>query len=49
VTLDGREEVLPLEEALVELAEAEDERREADAELAALLAKLGVQGYGDGG
>jgi type I restriction enzyme M protein len=49
VALDGGEEVLPLEEALVELAEAEEERREADAELAAVLEKLGIQSYGNRG
>jgi len=49
VALDGGEEVLPLEEALVELAEAEEERREADAELAAVLDKLGMRGYGNRG
>ena len=43
VTLDGGEEVLPLEEALVELAEAEEERREADDALASVLAELGVE------
>lgn len=43
VTLDGGEEVLPLEEALVELAEAEEERREADDALAGVLAELGVE------
>ena len=48
VTLDGGEDVLPLEEALAELAEAEEERREADAELRTVLSKLGVDSYGDG-
>ena len=43
VTLNGGEEVLPLEEALVELAEAEEERREADDALAGVLAELGVE------
>ncbi len=43
VTLDGGEEVLPLEEALVELAEAEEERREADDALKGVLAELGVE------
>jgi type I restriction enzyme M protein len=36
---------LPLEEALVLLAEAEEERAEADAELSAMLAKLGFTGW----
>ena len=43
VSLDGGEEVLPLEEALVELAEAEEERHEADAELSTVLEKLGLK------
>jgi len=43
VTLDGGEDVLPLEEALVELAEAEEERREADEALAAVLQSLGLK------
>jgi len=36
---------LPLEEALVLLAEAEEERREADAELNAVLTTLGFTGW----
>ena len=39
---------LPLEEALVLLAEAEEERREADAELDAVLAAMGFEGWRDG-
>ena len=42
-TANGGEEVLPLEEALVELAEAEEERGEADEALAGVLAELGVE------
>jgi hypothetical protein len=36
---------LPLEEALVLLAQAEEERVEADAELDTVLAKLGFEGW----
>jgi type I restriction enzyme M protein len=43
VTVDGGEEVLPLEEALVELAAAEEERRQADEELKAVLERLGLK------
>ena len=43
ISLNGKEEVLPLEEALIELAEAEEERREADAALAEALGKLGIK------
>jgi len=43
VAVDGTEEVLPLEEALVELAEAEEERQEADQALKAALATLGIE------
>ena len=39
---------LPLEEALVLLAQAEEARAEADAELDAVLAKLGVSGWRSG-
>jgi hypothetical protein len=41
VSTDDGEPVLPLEEALVLLAQAEEARTEADAELDAVLAKLG--------
>jgi type I restriction enzyme M protein len=44
---DG-EPPLPLEEALVLLAEAEEERREADDELDAVLNKLGFAGWREG-
>jgi type I restriction enzyme M protein len=43
VASDEQEPVLPLEEALVLLAEAEEERRDADAELDAVLAALGFE------
>ena len=39
------EEVLPLEEAVVLLQEAEEERVEADRELRAVLEKLGFGGW----
>ena len=42
VATAGAEEVLPLEEAVVLLQEAEEERAEADRELFAVLDKLGV-------
>ena len=45
VASDDQEPVLPLEEALVLLAEAEEERRDVDAELDAVLARLGFEGW----
>jgi type I restriction enzyme M protein len=45
VTTNGGEPVLPLEEALVLLAQAEEARAEADAELDAVLGKLGFAGW----
>ena len=48
VATDGAEEVLPLEEAVVLLEEAEEEREEADRELDAVLAKLGLEGSRNG-
>jgi len=42
VASDDRDEILPLEEALVLLAEAEEERAEADAELHTVLTSLGL-------
>ena len=47
VIMNGREEVLPLEEALVLLAEAEEERRDVDTELDAVLTQLGFGGWRD--
>ena len=38
-------EVLPLEEALVLLAEAEEERAATDRELDAVLSRLGLEGW----
>ncbi|MFQ5610589.1 MAG: N-6 DNA methylase [Anaerolineae bacterium] len=45
VASNDHEPPLPLEEALVLLAEAEEERREADAALSEVLAKLGFEGW----
>jgi type I restriction enzyme M protein len=44
VTSDGEEEVLPLEEAMTLLREAEEERAEADAGLQGVLESLGLDG-----
>ena len=44
VAIGEQEEVLPLEEAVVLLQEAEEERAEADAQLNAVLAELGFRG-----
>lgn len=43
VATDGAEEVLPLEEAVVLLREAEEEREAADAELRVVLERLGLR------
>ncbi|TVS20244.1 MAG: hypothetical protein EA424_04955 [Planctomycetaceae bacterium] len=48
VATGGKEEVLSLDEAVVLLAEAEEERAEADRELDKMLAKLGFKGCWDG-
>ena len=48
VATEGADEVLPLEEAVVLLQEAEEERAEADLELDAVLAKLGFERRRDG-
>lgn len=45
VATGGAEEVLPLEEAIVLLQEAEEERAEADERLNAVLAQLGFAGW----
>jgi len=45
VTTDDGEPVLPLEEALVLLAQAEETRAEANVELDTVLAKLGFAGW----
>jgi len=44
ISLNGKEEVLPLEEALVQLREAEEERAEADRALWTVLKDLGLGG-----
>jgi type I restriction enzyme M protein len=46
VAQNGEEEVLPLEEALVRLQEAEEERAAADRELEEVLKALGIFGRG---
>ncbi|MDW8382530.1 MAG: N-6 DNA methylase [Verrucomicrobiota bacterium] len=43
VSTNGREEVLPLEEALVQLEEAEEERAEAERALREVLLQLGLR------
>jgi len=48
VSSDDQEPPLPLEEALVLLAQAEEERAEADAKLDAVLTKLGFEGWQSG-
>ena len=48
VATNGKEEVLPLEEVVVLLAEAEEERAEADRQLDAVLEKLGLGGCKNG-
>ena len=45
VSIDNGESVLPLEEALVLLSEAEEERREADTHLRQILESLGLSSY----
>ena len=45
VATNGKEDVLPLDEAVVLLAEAEEERAEADRELDKVLVKLGFGGW----
>jgi type I restriction enzyme M protein len=49
VAADEQEAALPLEEALVQLAEAEETRREADRELDAVLSALGFAGWRSNG
>ena len=48
VASDDQEPPLPLEEALVLLAQAEEEQAEADAELDAVLTKLGLGEWREG-
>jgi type I restriction enzyme M protein len=42
VSTNGKEEVLPLEEAVVRLLEAEEERAESDRSLNEVLRNLGM-------
>lgn len=48
IATNGKGEVLPLDEAVVLLAEAEEERAEADQELDKVLVKLGFRGWRNG-
>jgi type I restriction enzyme M protein len=48
VSIGGQEEALPLEEAVVLLQEAKEERAEADKQLDAVLSKLGFNGWRNG-
>ncbi len=48
VSTNDTEETLPLEEAMVLLREAEEERAAADARLREVLAQLGLEGWSDG-
>lgn len=45
VASDAKEDYLPLEDAIVQLAEAEEERQEIDRELDAILKKLSLEKY----
>ncbi len=45
IVVDGGEEVLPVEDAVVLLKEAEEERAAADMGLDAAMAKLGLGGW----
>lgn len=42
VAQNGKDDTLPLEDAVVQLQEAEEERQKADEKLKAILEKLGV-------
>lgn len=48
VSINGKEEYRPVEEILVELAEAEEERQAVDKELNDILGKLGFGGWLNG-
>jgi type I restriction enzyme M protein len=48
VSTGGQEEILPLEEAVILLQEADEERVEVDKQLDAVLSKLGFEGWRDG-
>lgn len=45
VATDEKEECLPIDETLVELAQVEEERKEIEAELNAIVQKLGFEGF----
>jgi type I restriction enzyme M protein len=42
VAQDGEDETLPLEDAVVQLLEAEEERMEADGRLKEIISSLGI-------
>ena len=42
VAQDGGEEALPLEDALVQIQEAEEERKQADEKLKGVLKEMGI-------
>jgi len=45
VAIDSEEELIPIDECLVELAQVEEERRTIDSELDSILKKMGFGGY----
>jgi type I restriction enzyme M protein len=45
VTSNDKEEYLPIDEVLVELAEVEEERMEIDSQINEILLSLGFEGY----
>jgi len=45
VAVGEKEEYLPMDEALVELAEVEEEKKEIDRELKEIFKKIGPEGY----
>lgn len=45
VAIDSEEDLIPIDECLVELAQVEEERRSIDSELDAVLRKIGFKGY----
>jgi len=45
VAVGEKEEYLPIDEALVELTEVEEERKEIDKELSKIMQKIGLAGY----
>ena len=45
VSVDVKEEILPVEDILIELAKVEDERKKVDEELKEILAKIGFESW----